>query len=427
VPLLPFELEKRMKKISLLTLAILLVAVFSSQTVTAQLPKIPKIGKPGQPKPQPTATDSAPPTTNNSQPAQPQPENTKTTASTPGAPTINRPSIQITLRTHQQYYRGAKEDQETWSWTPRIVYRVNGPISAGGQLSVGFTLPSGKPWINLDCKTQETAAGSWWETECGMNSNDVKDQDASIETGLAGFKINLKNELEATNQTLFVGKFKVEKFHVGVVDLPQFKNNFSYYVNYDWNLPVGYVYSYDAMDARPGYPPSPTEGRFSFVTWFRGDPNILDYGKYVAYLYYQGKLVADSSGEGGKYGNTGCEVTNTAYNESAFGYCRRKFVVNAMVWDKQPEFHPQDFKMYENAGEYEIKVLQNGKLARTARFTMGSNYQIVDTGIGPKNSLGTGRVVVAVQVIGDQDGQWDRNAYKTDAFYANPLAGFVAP
>ena len=341
--------------------------------------------------------------------------------------TINKPSIQVTLRTHQQYYRGAQRDEDTWSWTPRIAFRVNGPIAAGSQLSVEFTLPSGKPWVKLDCTTNETKEGYWWPTECGMNSNDVKDEQASIETGLAGFKINLKNELENANKTLFSGKFKVDKFHVGVIDLPKFKNNFSYYVNYDWALPIGYIYGYDGLDSRPGYNSSTTEARFTFVTWFKGDPNTLDYGKYVAYLYYQGKMVADSAGGGDKYGNTGCEVTNTAYHESSNGYCRRKFTVNAMVWDKQPEFHPQDFKMYENPGEYEIKVLENGKLARTAKFTMGSKFQLVDTEIGPKNNLGTGRVVVQVQVIGDQDGTWDRNAYKTDAFFGNPLNGFVAP
>lgn len=341
------------------------------------------------------------------------------------AQSINEPSIQVTLRTHQQYYRGTVRDTETWSWTPRITYRVNGPIPPGGQLSVEFTLPSGKSWIKFDCNTKETAPGSWWETECGVNSNDVPDEQASIETGLAGFKIILKNELEGTNNTLFIGKFKVEKFHVGVVDLPKFKNNFSYYVNYDWNLPIGYVYSYDGLDHRPGYPPSETEARFTFVAWFKGDPKILDYGKYVAYLYYQGKLVADSAGGGDKYGDTGCQVTNIAYHESPNGYCRRRFTVNAMVWDKQPEFHPQDFQMYKNPGEYEIKVLENGKLARTAKFTMGPNGQLVDTGIGKQNNLGTGRIVVPVQVIGDQDGTWDRNAYKTDAFFGNPLTGFA--
>ena len=341
--------------------------------------------------------------------------------------TINKPSIQVTLRTHQQYYRGTVRDTETWAWSPRIIFRVNGPISPGSQLSVEFTLPSGKPWVKLDCNTNETKESSWWHTECGMNSDDVKDEQASIETGLAGFKINLKNELEGSNKTLFSGKFKVDKFHVGVVDLPKFKNNFSYYVNYDWAMPIGYVYGTDTMDHRPGYPPSSTESRLNFVTWFKGDPKLIDYGKYVAYLYYQGKLVADSTSEPDTYSITSCQVTNAAYHESANTYCRRVFTVKAMVWDKQPEFHEQDFKMYENPGEYEIKILENGKLARTAKFTMGSNGQIVDTGIGKQNNLGTGRIVVAVQVIGDQDGTWDRNAYKTDAFFGNPLSGFVAP
>ena len=413
-----------MRKISLLTLAVLVFAVFSFQTAAAQFPKIPKIGKP---KPQPTPTENAQPTPTNSQPAQPQPESRNTMGPAATGPTINKPSIQIRLRTHLQYYRNGQEEQGTWSWTPRLVYRVNGPISGGGQLSVDFTLPSGKSWIKLDCDTKETGPGSWWETECGMNSNDVKDQDASIETGLAGFKIILKNELEGTNTTLFIGKFKVEKFHVGVVDLPKFKNNFSYYVNYDWNLPIGYVYAADTMDHRPGYPPASTEARLNFVTWFKGDPRLIDYGKYIAYLYYQGKLVADSTSEPDTYSITSCQVTNAAYHESVNTYCRRVFTVKAMVWDKQPEFHGNDFKMYENPGEYEIKVLQNGKLARTAKFTMGSNGQLADPGIGKQNNLGTGRIVVPVVIVGDQDGQWDRNAYKTDAFFGSPLTGFVAP
>jgi len=71
--------------------------------------------------------------------------------------------------------------------------------------------------------------------------------------------------------------------------------------------------------------------------------------------------------------------------------------------------------------------LQNGKLVRTAKFTMGTNYQLVDTGIGKQNNLGTGRVLVPVQILGDQDGTWDRNAYKTDAFFGNPLSGLLVP
>jgi hypothetical protein len=349
---------------------------------------------------------------------------------TVSAQTINKPSIQINLRTHPQYFKNGVEDQETWSWTPWIEYRVIGPISAGSQLSVDFTLPTGKPWLSFDCPTVETKDGYWSVTECGDRSGSMNQQ-ATIETGMVGFKINLKNELEGASKTIFAGKFKVEKFHVGVVDLPKFKNNFAYHVNYDWNLPIGYLYDYDIMDFRPGYPPSQTEGRLNFVTWFRGSPNLMNYGKYVAYLYYQGKLVADSTGGSDTPSITSCQVMNAADrgdDPQPLTYCRRMFGIKAMVWDKEPQFRPPDyFKMYENPGEYEIKILQNGKLARSAKFTMGTNYQLVNPGIGPQNNLGTGRIVVPVQIVGDQDGPFDRNAYKTEAFFGSPLSGFVVP
>src|SRR5258706_7500676 len=165
-----------MKLFWLLILVALFFSIFCTATASAQFPKI-KIPKITEPKTQPATADTpqAPPGTN-SQPTQP--ENRNGAAGQATEATINKPSIQINLRTHLQYYRGAQEDQETWSWTPRIVYRVNGPIPAGGQLSVEFTLPSGKPWIRYDCSTKETAASYWWETECGVNSSEYKDQDA---------------------------------------------------------------------------------------------------------------------------------------------------------------------------------------------------------------------------------------------------------
>src|SRR5262245_47106092 len=97
------------------------------------------------------------------------------------APASNKASIQIPLRTQRDYYRNGQRDEETWSSTPRIVYRVNGPITAGSQLSVSFTLPSGKPWVTLNCSTNETKEGYWWETECGMNTSEFKDEQATIE------------------------------------------------------------------------------------------------------------------------------------------------------------------------------------------------------------------------------------------------------
>ena len=48
------------------------------------------------------------------------------------AQTINKPSIQFFLQVHKGY----KGDPETWSWTPQINFRTNGPFKAGDQLSV---------------------------------------------------------------------------------------------------------------------------------------------------------------------------------------------------------------------------------------------------------------------------------------------------
>jgi len=32
---------------------------------------------------------------------------------------------------------------------------------------------------------------------------------------------------------------------------------------------------------------------------------------------------------------------------------------------------------------------------------------------------------VPVQIIGDEDGNWNRTACRTEAFYGNPLTGFT--
>src|SRR5260370_34492625 len=151
------------------------------------------------------------------------------------AQTINKPSVQVRLQVHKGY----KGDPETWSWTPIIDFRANGPFSPGGALSVEYSLP-GKSW-KVDCSPQDAGPSSAWVgvRDCGQNP---PDGGAVTCTGPVGFQINLKNELEGKSATLLSGKFKVEKFHEGVVDLPKFKNNFVYYVNYDWTMPVAYIY-----------------------------------------------------------------------------------------------------------------------------------------------------------------------------------------
>lgn len=83
------------------------------------------------------------------------------------------------------------------------------------------------------------------------------------------------------------------------------------------------------------------------------------------------------------------------------------------------------YSLAKNPGEYEFKLLWNNKLARSIKFNVKSDGSF-DNGIATVNKINSERTIVPVQIIGDQDGAWDRTSWKTDAFYGNPLTGFTA-
>ena len=85
------------------------------------------------------------------------------------------------------------------------------------------------------------------------------------------------------------------------------------------------------------------------------------------------------------------------------------------------------FFLNRNPGEYEVKVLREGELARSAKFTVGADGRLVDNGITQRNNLGGLAMILPVKVIGAADGQWDPSAWKMGAFYGNPLTGFSVP
>jgi hypothetical protein len=150
-------------------------------------------------------------------------------------PTVVKDTVQVTAFTYNVY----KGNYDNWSWVPLIKYRVTGPIPSGSQLYVEFSLPTG-PWVKFDCSTDETSAGRWYETECGGRDGVPEDKSSTF-TGLVTFTIKLRNELAGTNATLFTGKAKVEKAHSNDVG-PKAVNRWVYFVNHDWNLPIGYVF-----------------------------------------------------------------------------------------------------------------------------------------------------------------------------------------
>ncbi|HEV7858016.1 MAG TPA: hypothetical protein VGO91_05255 [Pyrinomonadaceae bacterium] len=378
--------------------------------------KIPKIPKPDQPQTQPTQT-------NDSQPTQPQPESrneTKTAAASgEDQPTIAKDSVQVKAFTNNFYHKNF----DTWSWFPQIEYRVNGPIASGSQLYVEFTLPGSGPWVKFDCKTEETQAGYWLKTECG--ARDIPEDKSTTYTGPVNFAIHMRNELAGTDSTLFNGKIKVGKAHSNEQG-PKAVNKFVYYVDDDWNLPIGYVF-YTADSTRGMDRPV-----FNLAFWVRGEavnfePHLFYQGKEVGKMFYQGEEVGKASCEAEVENATTHYVDDSVPQKAKWSRVICSFV-NVRGWDKtgeQPGMFGPLYLLSANPGDYEFKLLWNNHLARSIKFTAGSGGKL-DNGIASANKLGNNRVIVPVQIMGDQDGQWDRTAWKTDAFYGNPLTGFTA-
>jgi hypothetical protein len=332
-------------------------------------------------------------------------------------PTIAKDSIQVTAFTNNVY----RKNYDVWSWVPKIAFRVNGPIASGSQLYAEFTIPGAGP-VKFDCQTGETQKGYWWRTECG--GRDIPEEKSTTYTGPVNFAIRMRNELAGTDQTLFTGKMKVGKVRSNEHG-PKAINKFVYFVDHDWNLPIGYVFL--TADELKGW----DRPVFNVAFWVRGEAV-----RFEPHLFYQGKEVGKMFYENQEVGKAGCDsevdnnttqfVDDSVPQKAKWARVRCSFT-NVRGWDKTGEgptmFGPL-YLLSANPGEYEFKLLWNNRLARSIKFTVGPNGKI-DNGIASANNLGSDRVIVPVQIIGDQDGQWDKAAWKLEAFYGNSLTGFT--
>jgi hypothetical protein len=235
----------------------------------------------------------------------------------------------------------------------------------------------------------------------------------------------MRNELQGTDSTLFTGKMKVAKAKSNEQG-PKAVNKFVYFVDHDWNLPIGYVY----------LTPDDVHGwklpRFNVSFWVRGEANRFD-----PHLFYQGKEVGKKFFEGTEVGRAGCEaeeeINPTHYVEESVPQkakwarvrCRFPNIMGSNTTGEGANIFGEIFTLAANPGEYEFKLLWNNKLARAIKFTVAPGGKF-DNGIASSNQLGSDRVIVPVQIIGDQDGMWNKTAWQTEAFYGNPLKGFTA-
>src|SRR3989441_9735875 len=308
-------------------------------------------------------------------------------------PTIAKDSVQVTAFTLSSY----KGDFKTWSWVPKTQFRVNGPIASGSQVYVEFTVPGTGAWVKYDCKTQETQKGFWWQPECGGRDGVSEDKGITY-TGPVNFAIKMRNELMGGDVTLFTGKVKVGKVHSNETG-PDYVNHFVYYIDQDWNLPIGYVF-YEPDDIAGWNKPS-----FSFAFWARGELN----GPFEPHLFHGGKEVGKMFYNGEEVGKPSCGINEIEDNPTHITEPHGQFIWTRMkcdfssvrAWNKTSDSNDTMFGrlylMSENAGDYEIKILYKGHLVRSIKFAVDVEGKIVDNGIGTVNKLGNNRVIERVQ------------------------------
>ena len=308
------------------------------------------------------------------------------------APSIAKDSVQV-LAAHIGGSEDAPKDKSL-QWKPGISFRVNGPIADGSQLWVQFGYPGRADFAKFDCKTRETAEGESLQIDRAL----AGDKFTTDYVGPVDFSIHLRNELAGKDTTLFTGKAKVGKY-AGPAG-PQYPE---YFVDEDWRIPIGYVF-YE-------YSSGHRESFLNVLFWYRGNPATVD-----AHLFYKGKDVAKFQ----QPGNEGADWKPAA-NQWSFANCQ---FIGVYQNDPGEDGYDPRFAVAKNPGEYEVKVLINRKLARSIKFTVKPDGSF-DNGIAETNKLGSKRAIVPVAVVGEQS-PWDQQAWKTGAFYGNPLTGFTA-
>src|SRR6266568_1275148 len=321
---------------------------------------------------------------------------------------IEKTTILVAAYNHNEHVVNGKRDDLTYSWTPRIEFKVYGPVAAGSQYVVDFSQPGGKPWVELKLDTPEVAAGVSAKVEGGAGS-DVPVEKGLTETGEVPFVIHLKNELLGADEVVFKGKANVKKFHVNGA-APKFKNTFYYYVDEDWRLPVGLLWWNTKED--PEAPP------LMAAVWVRGAITNKD----VGYLLQDGKPYCSTAGTGqGDLHSMSSVQTSFGADKQEWTQavmwfnCTRMFNKHAGGFSLDATFHIMD----KHPGRYALKMMRDGKVARTTEFTIGEDGNIVDNGLAAKNHLGGHKLVVPFKVVGDGDGKIDAAAWK-GGVYGNP-------
>ena len=211
---------------------------------------------------------------------------------------------------------------------------------------------------------------------------------------------------------LFSGKVKVGTYLLDQ-KIPEYKGKKDFFVDYDWHLPLAYLWLNPSIDQ--------DVPRLSTSFCLR---SIDSQTKMVALLFYNGKEISKYESSGN---NIRSEMSSPA-GEPSHRWSIAEFTFNNVMGfnhSRSNNDYSSQFFLDKNPGEYEIKLMREGQLARSFKFSVGSDGKIVDNKIAANAKLNGVRMIFAAKVSGTGDGAWNANSWSTEALFGNPLAGFT--
>jgi hypothetical protein len=296
-----------------------------------------------------------------------------------------------------QFYTRTNRGQSEWRWTPLVNFEVWGKYQRYDKFTVQITAPNGSELFKMTCKHTGDSLDEYATIDGCTNDADT---DTNL-TGVFGFKIIQTDN----NATLYSGKFTVGKHLYNPAKNPAFNKNFYYYIDYDWRLPMVYVGKWDE-------PNNPTQ-LFCWM-WIKGDFNGQD---PKAHLFYQGKKIAEAS-----YGE---DQSYSAEENPARNFSKMRFRFEAMIKPTEQSGRGMWWKLYENPGEYEIKLMRNGEITRSVKFNIDKGLP-VQNGVGKEVKNIYGGIIVQSQISGTADGAINQTILKS-GWWSNPISNLIVP
>jgi hypothetical protein len=329
--------------------------------------------------------------------------------------TLLKRTIQITPQKFLRYWKNLKAAEPVYntnSWYPNVKFDVLGPIESGSEIYVEVDRANGTPWMKIAMDTPTLEDNIWETIKPERIDSEIEEKLASIEVGTFNFRIKMKDALAGTDKVLFTGKFKVNQLSLDQ-KIPENKGKKEFMVDYDWQLPIGYVWANPEDNAEVPV--------ISTQVCLKGN---LESGKQEAYLFYNGKQISKDTAVTNSTKNvltSGADEPHHRYSILQFNFNNvRAFNKNTSMSD-----YSSMFFIDKNAGNYEIKMLRNNQLARTINFTVGKDRKIVDNGAAKSINLGGVRMIFPAKISGTSDGTFNAAAWQTDAIFGNPLKGFA--